>query len=376
MNEKRFSQYHEENSRKIMDILSKNIKPSNEQITKFLSKKIIEVEDVYILLQAEGNKEFEKIIFEKSNTKRQEKWKNRLFLVPPLYITSRCINNCAYCPWRRDNKVQRTSLSIKEFEREVDFLIKEGYRIIELVGASDPLLKGKDIAGFIKITKDKLKKVGGGEVGLNFESANFEDYRLFKEAGLDFMVLWQETYHKNTYEKLHPSKTKKSVIDYRLDAFDRAIKAGIKKVGLAFLGRLYDYKYELLFLFLHAEYLKKTYGINPFIIGSPRWIYSKGQCLTKAPSEYTDDQWKLVASIIKLIFPSSLPWFSTREKFKLSKIVLSGGGMLFTLDCSTSVGGYASKKTFSQFPVYSMNLRQGIRWLRDLGYNPELRLPK
>lgn len=270
----------------------------------------------------------------------------------------------------------RTSLTIKEFEGEVDFLIKEGYRIIELVGASDPLLKGKDIAGFIKITKDKLKKVGGGEVGLNFESANFEDYKLFKEAGLDFMVLWQETYHKNTYEKLHPSKTKKTVIDYRLDALDRAIKAGIKKVSLAFLGRLYEYKYELLFLFLHAEYLKKAYDINPFIIGTPRWIYSKGQCFEKAPSQYTDDQWKLVASIIKLIFPSSFPWFSTREKFKLSKTVLSGGGALFTLDCSTSVGGYASKKTFSQFPVYSMNLRQGKRWLSDSGYNPELRLPK
>ena len=175
MDEVGFSQYYVENNRRVNDLLVKNIKPSCGQARSVLSKKDFALEDVYILLQAEGNKELEKIIFERSNTKRQDNWKNRLFLVPPLYITNRCTNNCVYCSWRRDNTVQRTSLSIKEFDREVAFLIKDGYRIIELVGASDPLLKGKDIAEFIKITKDRLKKVGGGEVGLNFESASYED---------------------------------------------------------------------------------------------------------------------------------------------------------------------------------------------------------
>jgi len=370
-----FSEYYEENDKKINEILLQNISPSKEKVLEIFSKDVFDLEDVYLLLQCEGNAELERLISDKANKKREKKWNNKLFLVPPLYITNRCINNCLYCPWRKDNPIKRSSLSIEHFEKEVDFLIKEGYETIELVGASDPLIKGKDIANFIKITKEKLSKQNG-DVGLNFESAEFEDYKLFNDAGLDFMVLWQETYHKQTYEKLHPSKTKKSNMNYRLDAFDRAINAGIKKVSLAFLGGLYDYKYELLFLFLHSKYLQEKYKIKPYIIGTPRWVYSKGQTLKKRLSEYTDEQWKFVASLIKLIFPDSLPWFSTRENFELSKEVIKGGGALFTLDCSTSVGGYTSKENFSQFPVYSKGLEKGISWLKSLGYNPKLKLPK
>lgn len=369
-----FSEHYGENDKKINKILSENITPFKENILKILSKNVFDLEDVYLLLQCEGNVELEKLISEKASKTRKKRWNNKLFLVPPLYITSRCINNCIYCSWRKGNPIKRSSLSVENCEKEVDFLINEGYKTIELVGASDPLMKGKNIANFIKITKDRLSKEEG-DVGLNFESADFEDYKLFNEAGLDFIVLWQETYHKKTYEKVHPSKTKKSDINYRLDAFDRAINAGIKKVSLAFLGRLYDYKYELLFLFLHSKHLQEKYGIKPYIIGTPRWVYSEGQNLKNRLSEYTDNQWKFVASIIKLIFPDSLPWFSTREKFELSKDIINGGGMLFTLDCSTSVGGYTSKKKFSQFPVYSKGLKKGITWLKSLGYNPELKLP-
>jgi 2-iminoacetate synthase len=243
------------------------------------------------------------------------------------------------------------------------------------VGASDPIFTPEKIGEFINITKKKLNEAGGGEVGLNFESALEEDYKLFVEAGLHFMVLWQETYHPETYKKMHPANTKKADMDFRLDAFDRAIEGGLKRIGIAFLGRLYDWRFEILALFVHGKYLENTYGIPPFIIGTPRWRYAEGCAITKEPYEYPDEAWLLAAAIYKLAFPNSLPWFSTRERFELSAEAAKGGGALFILDCSTAVGGYTLRKDFPQFPVYSKNLSEGIKWLESLGYKPELHLP-
>ena len=162
---------------------------------------------------------------------------------------------------------------------------------------------------------------------------------------------------------------------YRLDAFDRAIQGGLKRVSIAFLGRLYDWKFEVLALFTHGRYLEETYRVSPFIIGTPRWRYAKGCVIKKDPYEYPDDAWLLASAIYKLAFPKSLPWFSTRERFELSKEAARGGGALFTLDCSTAVGGYTLKKEFPQFPVYSKNLSEGKKWLKSLGFKPEIHLP-
>ncbi|PIR05743.1 hypothetical protein COV56_01235 [Candidatus Kuenenbacteria bacterium CG11_big_fil_rev_8_21_14_0_20_37_9] len=124
------------------------------------------------------------------------------------------------------------------------------------------------------------------------------------------MVLWQETYHPETYRKLHPENTQKANMDYHLDAFDRAVQAGLKKVSIAFLGRIYDWKYEILALCTHGKYLEEQYGIPPFVIGTPRWRYAEGCAIKNEPYDYPDDAWLLAAAIYKLVFPNSLPWFS------------------------------------------------------------------
>jgi len=359
----------------IQNTLKRKIVPTKQQIENVLEKEKLELEDIYLFIQTYKNPELRNLVIETAIKKRERIWKNRLFLVPPLYVTDRCINDCLYCPWRKSNPIKRRTLSTEELKKEINFLIKQGYRTIELVGASDPMFTADNITEFIKITKKKLNEVGGGEVGLNFESALKEDYKAFVKSGLHFMVLWQETYQPETYAKLHPANTKKANMDYRLDAFDRAIRGGLKRVSIAFLGRLYDWKFEVLALFTHGRYLEETYGIPPFIIGTPRWRYAKGCVIKKDPFEYSDKTWLLASAIYKLAFPKSLPWFSTREKFELSKEAARGGGALFTLDCSTVVGGYTLKKDFPQFPVYSKNLSGGIKWLKSLDYKPEIHLP-
>lgn len=359
----------------IQKLLKKRSIPTEQQIKDILKKSKLKLEDIYLLIQTFDNPKLRNLVIKIASEKRKKLWQNRLFLVPPLYVTDKCINDCLYCPWRRSNPVQRRALNSEELKKEIDFLIKQGYRTIELVGASDPTFTADRTAEFINITKKKLDEVGGGEVGLNFESTLEESYKRFVKAGLHFMVLWQETYHPETYKKMHPANTKKANMDYRLDAFDRAIQGGLKRVGIAFLGRLYDWKFEVLALFTHARYLEETYGAPPFIIGTPRWRYAEGCAIKKDPYKYPDDSWLLVAAIYKLAFPKSLPWFSTREKFELSKEAAKGGGALFTLDCSTAVGGYTIKKDFPQFPVYSKNLSEGKKWLKSLGYKPEIHLP-
>lgn len=345
---------------------------SRRQVEEILAKGRLGLEDVHLLTRTHGNPELRDLVIQTAARKREELWGNRLFLVPPLYVTDRCVNDCRYCPWKRSNKVPRRALNAEQLEAEADFLINRGYRTIELVGASDPSFTPERIARSISITKRQLEEVGGGEVGLNFESAEEEDYMLFVKAGLHFMVLWQETYHPETYRKLHPADTRKADMDYRLDAYERAIKGGLKRVSLAFLGRLYDWRYEVLALFSHGRYLEETYGTTPFVIGTPRWQYATG---FESAYPYPDDAWLLAAAIYKLAFPKTLPWFSTRERFELSKEAAKGGGALFTLDCSTAVGGYTLRKDFPQFPVYSQGLAEGMRGLKSLGYRPEVRLP-
>src|SRR3989344_3305091 len=155
----------------IQNILEKKIVPTKQQIENVLGKEKLDLNDIYLLIQTYDNPKLRNLVIETAVKKKEKIWRNRLFLVPPLYFTDRCINDCLYCPWRRSNPVQRRASSQEELKKEVSFLIKQGYRTIELVGASDPTFTADKTAEFISIIKKELNKVGGGEVGLNFESA-------------------------------------------------------------------------------------------------------------------------------------------------------------------------------------------------------------
>jgi hypothetical protein len=137
---------------------------------------------------------------------------------------------------------------------------------------------------------------------------------------------------------------------------------------------LADWRLEALVTIAHAQYLRKEYGAN-IIFGMPRWKHGAGVLIDVAPAFYGDAEYEFVGALCSLAIPSALPWFSTREHFDLSARCARGGGCLFTLDCSTSVGGYSSSDGFAQFPVYSRPFPEGIKWLRSLGFDPQIHLP-
>ncbi|MEK9129886.1 MAG: hypothetical protein AAB526_00575 [Patescibacteria group bacterium] len=148
----------------IQGILEEKAVTTEQQVIDILQKRDLKLKDIYFLIQTYDNPKLRELIIKTASEKREKQWHNKLFLVPPLYVTDRCVNDCLYCPWRRSNIIQRRSLSEKQLESEIDFLIKQGYRTIELVGASDPTFTSEKTAKFISIVKQKLNEIGGGEV--------------------------------------------------------------------------------------------------------------------------------------------------------------------------------------------------------------------
>jgi len=362
----------------VLKLLSQHAQVNETQVKEILSESDLTIEDAYVLVQSSREPGLRNIVIEGAASKRKEAWGNRLFLVPPLYVSDRCADNCVYCPYRKDNReINRIVLDEEELLKNVDFLASQGYKVVELVAATDLSLNSSKTAKWVSLVKERLQRNGGkGFVGLNFfPFPSSDDYSKVVETGLDFAVLWQETYDSNLYASLHPGGTPKSNMKFRLDAFDRMMKGGLKKIGAAFLGGLGDWRYDLLMCISHGKYLEKEYGVPPYILGTPRFKSSPGTANGFAQHAFGDQDWQLAVAIYKLVFPKSLPWLSTREWFELSAKAARGGGALFTLDCSTEVGGYTGTRGFAQFPVYSRSADKGIAWLRSIGFDPQHFLP-
>ena len=373
-----FSERFPEVKNNVLRLLTEGIELDESQVKQVALKSELSVEDAYVLTQCRTKDELRQLVIDTATERRKSMWNNRLFLVPPLYVSDRCADNCVYCPYRKDNKgIQRIILDEGTLLENVKFLSSQGYRVIELVAATDLTLNSKKTANWIRLVKEHLEGLGAGAVGLNFfPFASSDDYALIVESGLDFAVLWQETYDQDIYRTLHPGGTPKSDFHFRLNAFDRMMRGGLRRVGAAFLGGLGDWQYDLLMCISHGKYLEAEYGVPPYIIGTPRFKSSPGTSLQWDPRPLGDQDWLLMAAIYKLVFPKSLPWFSTREWFELSATAARGGGALFTLDCSTEVGGYTLDRGFAQFPVYSRSATKGIAWLKTLGFETSVMLPE
>lgn len=360
-------------SLKIRELLEDKA-PTTSEVQSILDSSEISLVGTAKLLLALDDDSARNLIFEKATQVRRKKWGNQLFLMPPLYISDGdpekggCLDHCRYCLWRHGNvpKAKLKRLSVSETATEARILLGMGYQDIEIVSATDPiLLDAKKASEYIR----SVKKVGTNNIGINFfPLKTSDDYQQLAEAGCTFSIVWQETYFPKTYRIMHP-KGPKSNMTYRLDAQDRALQGGIKNVGLAFLGGLTDWKYEALSTIAHAIYLRSKYNAH-IIFGMPRL---KGNLV--ASVNYSDEAYRFVGAIYSLVMPDALPWFSTREVFELSTEAAKGGGCIFTLDCSTEVGGYTRKNGFAQFPVYSRSFAEGFEWLGKLGFNVQTTLP-
>ena len=303
--------------------------------------------------------------------------------VIPVYLTSFCENECLYCGYRQSNSLaERVRLSEDEFSRELDLILSWGHRQIELVLSEDPQFGPEVVARYVELTRRKLDRVGGGLVALCSPVYTRNDYVRLREAGLEWVVEWQETYHQPHFDRWHVTGSPKRDINYRLDLWDRVIGAGIKKIALGPLLGLYDWRFDVLAAIEHGNYLRRTYGLEPHALGIPRLKPARGVLASQKPSHFTvsDDDFRVILSAYHLAFPRSRLFFNTRESYEMN-ISMVAAGDLFTVDCDTFPGGYLRSDTPGQFSTHGYPSRREVaqvlaaRGLKSLYVEAETPLP-
>jgi 2-iminoacetate synthase len=312
---------------------------------------------------------------------------NRVFAVVPVYVSSVCAEQCVYCNYRAGNKgvgVERKRLSDDELRREALFLIeKKGFRTLELVYASDPRMTADVIARHVEMVKALLETHGGGIVGLSCEAMDEAEYERLAEAGLSFSVLWMETYNLRRYRELHPGVLRKSRFEYRLDAYERMIAAGIPAVGIGILSGLADWRRDWAMLMQHEQYLRENSTIasrnsstrhgGATILGMPRLKHAPGALMHGSDFIPTTQEFVTALALHNLFAPTTTPFVSTREDWDTCIELAQGGGCLFTLNCSTIPGGYSLHSHGAQFKNNSFDAPVFGPKLRELGLNPVFR---
>lgn len=316
-------------------------------------------------------------IFSLAKEIKQKFYGNRIVMFAPLYLSNYCVNSCVYCPYHIKNKtIARKKLSQEDIEREVIALQDMGHKRLALEAGEDPLHNPIEyILESIK-TIYGLKHKNGAirRVNVNIAATTVENYRKLHEAGIGTYILFQETYHKENYEKLHP-RGPKSNYAYHTEAMDRAMEGGIDDVGLGVLFGLNTYKYDFTGLLMHAEHLEATYGVGPHTISVPRICSADDINAADFENAISDEIFQKIVAIIRIAVPYTGMIISTRESQKSREKVLELGISQISGGSRTSVGGYAVEETpeenSSQFDISdNRTLDEIVSWLLKLGYIP------
>lgn len=316
-------------------------------------------------------------IFSLAKEIKQKFYGNRIVMFAPLYLSNYCVNSCVYCPYHIKNKtIARKKLSQEDIEREVIALQDMGHKRLALEAGEDPLHNPIEyILESIKTIYGIKHKNGAiRRVNVNIAATTVENYRKLHEAGIGTYILFQETYHKENYEKLHP-RGPKSNYAYHTEAMDRAMEGGIDDVGLGVLFGLNTYKYDFTGLLMHAEHLEATYGVGPHTISVPRICSADDINAADFENAISDEIFQKIVAIIRIAVPYTGMIISTRESQKSREKVLELGISQISGGSRTSVGGYAVKETpeenSSQFDISdNRTLDEIVSWLLKLGYIP------
>lgn len=301
---------------------------------------------------------------------------NRIVLFAPLYLSNYCINGCVYCPYHGKNKhITRKKLTQDEVKAEVIALQDMGHKRLALEAGEDPLHNPIEyILDCIKtIYSIKHKNGAIRRVNVNIAATTVENYRKLKEAGIGTYILFQETYHKESYLKLHPTGPKHDY-NYHTEAMDRAMDGGIDDVGLGVLFGLELYRYELCGLIMHAEHLEAVHGVGPHTISFPRVKKADDIDPSAFDNGIDDDTFAKIIAIIRIAVPYTGMIISTRESQEVRARALHLGISQISGASRTSVGGYTQDvrpTDTEQFDVSDQrSLDEVIKWLMDLGYVP------
>ena len=302
---------------------------------------------------------------------------NRIVMFAPLYLSNYCVNGCVYCPYHHQNHhIPRKKLTQEEIRKEVIALQDMGHKRLALETGEDPVNNPIEyvLESIKTIYSIKHKNGAIRRVNVNIAATTVENYRKLKEAGIGTYILFQETYHKESYEKLHPTGPKHDYC-YHTEAMDRAMEGGIDDVGLGVLFGLELYRYEFAGLLMHAEHLEAVHGVGPHTISVPRIRRADDIDPADFDNGIDDDTFAKLVACIRIAVPYTGMIVSTRESQACRERVLHLGISQISGGSRTSVGGYVEKEaeeeSSAQFDVSdNRTLDEVVRWLMEMGYIP------
>lgn len=301
---------------------------------------------------------------------------NRIVIFAPLYLSNYCVNGCVYCPYHMKNKhIVRKKLTQEEVAKEVIALQDIGHKRLAIEAGEDPVNNPIEYILECINTIYSIKHKNGAirRVNVNIAATTVENYRKLKEAGIGTYILFQETYHKESYLKLHPTGPKHDY-NYHTEAMDRAMEGGIDDVGLGVLFGLELYRYEFAGLLMHAEHLEAVHGVGPHTISVPRIKHADDIDPSAFDNGISDEIFAKICALIRIAVPYTGMIISTRESQAVREKVIRLGVSQISGGSRTSVGGYAEEERphdTEQFDVSDQrSLDEVVCWLMEMGYIP------
>ncbi len=370
------------NHEEIMDTLSyaEENKHNKELIDSILKKaeeyKGITHREAAVLLECDLPEENERI-FKLAKDIKDNFYGNRIVMFAPLYLSNYCVNGCVYCPYHHQNgTIPRIKLTQEQIRDEVIALQDMGHKRLAIEAGEDPVNNPIEyiLESINTIYSIKHKNGAIRRVNVNIAATTVENYRKLKEAGIGTYILFQETYHKEHYEELHPVGPKHNYA-YHTEAMDRAMAGGIDDVGLGVLFGLSLYRYELVGLIMHAEHLEAYNGVGPHTISVPRLCPADDIDVDDFSDAIGNEIFEKIVAVIRIAVPYTGMIISTRESKETRERVLQLGISQISGGSRTSVGGYVNPEvrddSSAQFDVSdTRTLDEVVGWLIDMGHVP------
>ncbi|MDE6213129.1 MAG: [FeFe] hydrogenase H-cluster radical SAM maturase HydG [Lachnospiraceae bacterium] len=364
---------HNKNNRALIDEILGKARPrkeGNSTVCAGLSHR-----EASVLLACEDKEVLEKI-YALAEEIKLAYYGNRIVIFAPLYLSNYCVNGCVYCPYHSKNKnIPRKKLTQEEIKQEVIALQDMGHKRLAIEAGEDPVNNPIEyILECIKTIYSIQHKNGAiRRVNVNIAATTVEEYRMLKEAGIGTYILFQETYHKESYLNLHPTGPKHDY-NYHTEAMDRAMEGGIDDVGLGVLFGLELYKYEFAGLLMHAEHLEAVHGVGPHTISVPRIKRADDIDPSAFDNGIDDETFAKICALIRIAVPYTGMIISTRESQEVREKVIRLGVSQVSGGSRTSVGGYTEEERptdTEQFDVSDQRtLDEVVKWLMELGYIP------
>ena len=307
---------------------------------------------------------------------KQKFYGNRIVLFAPLYLSNYCINGCVYCPYHAKNRtIPRRKLSQEEIAEEVRALIRTGHKRLAVEAGEDP--RNNPLEYILDSIKTIYSVNEGGNsirrVNVNIAATDVESYRKLKAAGIGTYILFQETYNKEQYEKLHPTGPKSNYA-WHTEAMDRAQEGGCDDVGIGVLFGLNGYRYELTAILMHAEHLEARFGVGPHTISMPRICPADDIDTADFPDALPDAIFRKLVAVLRVAVPYTGMIISTRESARMREQLLHCGISQISGGSRTSVGGYTTPERHNETAQFDVSdqrpLDEVVRWLLEQDHIP------